>query len=517
MPSEVLRSPLRIASLRRTALLDTLPEPEFDRPSRLAARVLRAPVALVSLVDEDRQFFKSCIGLPEPWASRRETPLSHSFCQHVVATGRPLVVEDARRDPLVRDNLAVDDLGVAAYLGVPLRAPDGQVIGSFCVIDGRPREWSDEDRGILQDIAESVMTEIELRLDVVGLRQAQEAARVSEARYRTLIDQAPIAIQVYAPDGALTRFNRASEGLLGMAGDRAAGYNILRDPQLEAEGLMPAIRRAFAGEPVASRPVLYDPARSGLPGRPRWVEATLYAVKGDEQEVREVVLMLQDATERRREEEVQALREGAERVQAIIETAHDAFVGFDVEGRIRHWNRRAEEVFGWTREEVGGAVVLQGWSSPSAPRPGAADPRSGRGPRGELAARDRGGLPGRRPARGDGDRPVPWGGVDTLRAFLRDISERKRADEVRARLLEQSSRRRRRALPDRAGPARRVGSRSRPCSSGSAPWSRPRASRTPKVGRTSCAGSRPGRSTTSGGWPAACAPASWTTSGWSRP
>jgi hypothetical protein len=85
-----LRDEARLAALWRTGLLDTPPEEVFDRLTRLTRRMLDAPVALVSLVEADRQFFKSALGLPEPWATRRETPLSHSFCQHVVATGAPL-------------------------------------------------------------------------------------------------------------------------------------------------------------------------------------------------------------------------------------------------------------------------------------------------------------------------------------------------------------------------------------------------------------------------------------------
>ena len=83
------------------------PDPGFDRHVRLAAEVLNAPVALVSLVDEDRQFLKSSIGVEEPWASERETPLSHSFCQHTVAQGEPLVVDDAREHPVLKANPAV--------------------------------------------------------------------------------------------------------------------------------------------------------------------------------------------------------------------------------------------------------------------------------------------------------------------------------------------------------------------------------------------------------------------------
>lgn len=153
----------RLQALKRTELLDTLPEPSFDRFTRLAARLTGSPTALVSLVDEDRQYFKSALGLGEPLASQRQTPLSYSFCQYVAASGKPLVVEDARTHELVKDNPAVSELGVIAYLGTPLWA-EGKCIGSLCVLENQPRQWSEEDRLALQDLAATVNTEIELRL-----------------------------------------------------------------------------------------------------------------------------------------------------------------------------------------------------------------------------------------------------------------------------------------------------------------------------------------------------------------
>ena len=154
----------RLQALRRSGLLDSAAEESFDRITRIAASALGVPVALVSLVDEDRQFFKSCVGLPRPWSDDRQTPLSHSFCQHVVTGSQPLIITDAREHPLVRDNPAIDDLGVVAYAGFPLRMPDGEVLGSLCAIDSEPREWTERELETLRDLAESVMTEIRLRL-----------------------------------------------------------------------------------------------------------------------------------------------------------------------------------------------------------------------------------------------------------------------------------------------------------------------------------------------------------------
>ncbi len=163
-PLPAVTDPTRLRSLHRTKLLDTPPDKAFDDLTALVTRLLGTPVALVSLVDSDRQFFKSACGLKEPWASRRQTRLSHSFCKHVVATKESLVVNNAPEHPLVRKNLAVRDLGVVAYLGIPLYSPDREAIGSLCAIDSKERTWSDDDIEVLHVLAEAVMNEIAVRM-----------------------------------------------------------------------------------------------------------------------------------------------------------------------------------------------------------------------------------------------------------------------------------------------------------------------------------------------------------------
>ena len=176
----IVRNLNRLTALRRTALLDTPAEEPFDRLTRLAARIIKAPVALVSLVDGERQFFKSQVGLPEPYRSSRETPLSHSFCKHAVALHAPLVIADARKDPTYHDNPAVRELGFVAYAGVPLTFY-GCALGAFCVIDQEPRPWSYDEVQTLKDLAECAMREIELRTQI---REAGERLRTLEAGLR---------------------------------------------------------------------------------------------------------------------------------------------------------------------------------------------------------------------------------------------------------------------------------------------------------------------------------------------
>ncbi|WP_108260297.1 sensor histidine kinase [Mangrovicoccus ximenensis] len=174
-----LADPDRLAALERTALLDTLPEEAFDRAVRLATDVLGVPVGLMALVDDQRQFFKAHVGLPEPVACARQTPLSHSFCQYVVTCDRPLAVEDARDHPLMQANGAVADMSVVAYLGVPIHGPDGQVLGSFCAIDDKPRDWEDRELKVLVDLCAIIESEIRLRQEV-----AQRQLLVGELNHR---------------------------------------------------------------------------------------------------------------------------------------------------------------------------------------------------------------------------------------------------------------------------------------------------------------------------------------------
>ncbi|MET0727794.1 MAG: GAF domain-containing protein [Acidimicrobiales bacterium] len=163
----IVRDRDRVAALRRLVLLDTPPSPAFDRITEMAARVLRAPVALLTLVDVDRQWFKSSHGLAalaEPIATAGETPLSYSICQYAVAAGRPLIVHDAREDPQLCDHPTVRRLGVRSYAGVPLFSPDRYAVGTLCVLDVRLRRWSRDNVVNLADLAAVTMNEIALHV-----------------------------------------------------------------------------------------------------------------------------------------------------------------------------------------------------------------------------------------------------------------------------------------------------------------------------------------------------------------
>lgn len=212
----MIRNPKRLATLQRLLILDSDPEPAFDRLTRLASDLLNTPISLVALVDADRQFFKSHVGLPEPWATIRQTPLSHSFCQYVVESGEPLIVEDAQESSLLQNNFAISELNAIAYAGMPLFLSDGVILGSFCVIDHSPRQWSDREIRILRDLSASVATEVELRFSVQEYQRVYEQMRRERVQSQSILDNADAIIYVKDLQGRYLMINRAFEQLFNI-------------------------------------------------------------------------------------------------------------------------------------------------------------------------------------------------------------------------------------------------------------------------------------------------------------
>ena len=148
--------PVRLRSLRSLCVLDTAPEERFDRLTRLARRLFDVPIALVSLVDEDRQWFKSRQGL-----ETTETSRAVSFCGHAIFESKPLVVEDATQDKRFADNpLVTDEPYIRFYAGCPLSFVDGTLLGTLCIIDTQPRAFPAEDLEALLDLANLVEREL---------------------------------------------------------------------------------------------------------------------------------------------------------------------------------------------------------------------------------------------------------------------------------------------------------------------------------------------------------------------
>jgi phosphoribosyl 1,2-cyclic phosphodiesterase/CheY-like chemotaxis protein len=146
----------RIASLRELKILDTEPEERFDRITRLAAALFHVPMAVISLVDEDRQWFKSCLGL-----NAKETPRDAAFCAHVVYSREPMIVPDAFQDVRFADNpVVINEPRIRFYAGYPLMLDDGSCVGTLCLLDTRPRTLEGSDLERLHDLADLALREL---------------------------------------------------------------------------------------------------------------------------------------------------------------------------------------------------------------------------------------------------------------------------------------------------------------------------------------------------------------------
>ena len=142
----------RLQALRALKLLDTPPEERFDRITLLAQRTFAVKMALVSLIDADRQWFKSKQGI-----EATQAPRATSFCGHAILSDEPLIVPDAAKDPRFADNpLVIGEPYIRFYAGWPLKAPDGSRVGTLCIVDDKPREFNADHRRALRDMAEIV-------------------------------------------------------------------------------------------------------------------------------------------------------------------------------------------------------------------------------------------------------------------------------------------------------------------------------------------------------------------------
>jgi PAS domain S-box-containing protein len=283
----------RLAVVRATGLLDSQKEEAFDRLTRLAAKLTGAPVTFLSLVDEERDYYKSCFGFPEPLASDRQMT-GTTFCHYALLSDGPLVIEDTLADPVYRQVPTVTSLGVRAYLGIPLRT-QGATIGSFCAIDFQPREWSALQVEVMEELAASTMREIELR-------SAIELAQSERSRLMVLLAHVPAAvIFAEAPSGRVLVANQRAVEILGrtpeMARDEAPLAFTARHP--DGHVLQPSERplaRAVEGETVHGEE--YEVIRPD--GTPVWIRVHGAPVpSADGTEILGGVVAFYDVTEQR--------------------------------------------------------------------------------------------------------------------------------------------------------------------------------------------------------------------------
>jgi len=246
----------RLQALRRYAILDTAPEAAFERLTRLAARLFKVPIAAIDLLDAERQWFKSCHGLPFS-----ETPRDVAFCAHAILNDQVLVVPDATQDARFANNpLVRGEAGIRFYAGAPLRTPEGFKVGVLAIMDRVPRELSEDEISTLADLAALAVDEMELRLAATALReesiQERQQARLdlerSEEHFRSLIENASDLIAVVDGDGTMLYQSPSIERVLGYGAGELIGRNAFEFIHPEDAGVaQDALKHAFQHPGVA--------------------------------------------------------------------------------------------------------------------------------------------------------------------------------------------------------------------------------------------------------------------------
>lgn len=338
----MLDDPLRLAALTRLQLLDGDEEVIFSRLARLAQRLVGSPMALITLVDHDRQFFMSAVGLPGPVAVARQTPLTHSFCRHVVTSGEALVIDDVLGHAIAGDNPAIREFGVMSYLGQPLHSPDGFVIGACCVMDSKPRTWSMTEIESMRELAELVSEQIAQRF--ASSQQHAKAALLNDST-----EQVPgVCLQ---PDNALVATH--ASGNLGdlygvsvgnLQSDAFNIFSLVHADDIAA--VLDSIQKASK----TMAPWRYESGVTEKDHSERWLSGQA-ASKRDADGALPVHDYKSDISQ-----DKQAQFELAH-LAAIVEYSDDAIISKNMLGVVTSWNKGAELMFGYSAQEMEGASI----------------------------------------------------------------------------------------------------------------------------------------------------------------
>ncbi len=331
----------RVAAVRALGLLDTPPEERFDRITRTVARIFDVPIALINLVDVDRQWGKSCVGMDSS-----ETDRGVSFCAHAINREEALVVPDARQDPRFDDNpMVLGDPRIVFYAGQPLRGLGGYRVGTLCIVGHEPRELSDEDLATLADLGRWAEGELES----VELNQAVTRIRETEARLQTIMAAVPDGIVTFDEDGCIETANPAAERIFGYTLSELRGMPVLTllDPdgrEQIAALRRPDERRRFPRGEVSARhsdghlfPIEIAMSETELEGR------TISVGVGRNITGRKAV-----------ERQLERLRRQNE---MILASAAGGLIALDRDGLVQTVNPAGEALLGRTAEELIGASL----------------------------------------------------------------------------------------------------------------------------------------------------------------
>ncbi len=333
-----------LEALRATGLVAAPRSPSLDGITRIVRRTTGAAVSLFSLIEADRSVFVSEDGVEAAiGAPVREVPLSLSLCQHVVAREASLRLDDTRAHPFACDNAAVTELGVGAYLGVPVRTPEGIVIGSLCAIDLVPHAWTDDDEATLVDLSRLVTDEIALRRQMEEREQSAALVSASDARYRQLLESIHDAFFSVDTEWRFTYLNAEAERLLGHPREALIGRG-LWDVYADAVGSIYDVsyRQAIETRRPVSFEAFYAPIDLHLAVRayPFDEGLSVYFRNVTEQKAAEAA---------ERAATAEAARTLAQ-LEAVLDTLSEGLIIASPDGTLARWNPAALDLHGYATE-----------------------------------------------------------------------------------------------------------------------------------------------------------------------
>ena len=338
----------RLSALCRLNLLDTPSDERFDRITRTAQRLFQVPIALVTLVDSNRQWFKSRFGL-----DATETPRRVAFCAHAILTDDPFIVEDAAADARFADNPLVTGAPyVGFYAGMPLHDTTGWRVGTLCVIDHVARSMSASDIAALRDLALWAETE----LNLYSLKRATETSRENESRLRAIVEHAGDAIVSIDDKGIIETFNPAAQRVFGYRAEEIIGRSVMLLAARHHRAGMQQDLAALAHEGIKGVKALNRQVFAQRRNGERF-PANLVVSEMRVNERRAFTGLVRDISQRRRstDDVKRANRRLAETLvlqQAIFDSTNYAIIAVDLQGQVSMFNDGAQRMLGYTEAEM---------------------------------------------------------------------------------------------------------------------------------------------------------------------
>lgn len=372
----------RLDALKSLDILDSEPEEFFDTITKIASTIVQVPISLVSLIDKDRQWFKSKQGIDVS-----ETPRNISFCTHAVEQGEKLIVEDALLDERFSQNpLVKDNPHIRFYAGIPIKSIGGYSIGTLCVIDSKPKKLTDSELLALEDLAELATREIRFR---ERIKATQKSLVITENKFKNIFDNAAIGIAMVEPNGRWREVNDELCNIVGYPREelmQLTFQDITHPEDLETD--LSLLHQLVTGKlkryQLEKRYIKKD-------GSSIWIELTVTMQKTTNGEVdyfcsvikdiqsakeNEIALnslrkTLEDKVNQRTKDlnyanqnlvrafeqkikSEQLLQKKELELRSILDNANDAYVCMNLDGDVIAWNKQAEVTFGWKEHEAVG-------------------------------------------------------------------------------------------------------------------------------------------------------------------